>query len=419
MNAIDSPSHAGSGTGALAGLRVLELGQIMAGPVCGMMLADLGADVIKVEKSGGGDDARGYREPRINGVSAPFLMLNRNKRSVVIDLQREQGKALLKKMVETADVVIENFRLGTMEKLGLGYDELSRINPRLIYCAISGYGRSGPLAEAGGFDLIAQGFSGLMSITGEPGGRPLRNGNSVCDVNAGLLAAFGILAAVRQRERTGLGQVVDTSLFEAGLQQLYWHAAIYFATGESAGGTGAAHVLIAPYEAFATGDQWIIIGGANERNWVRVAQILGHPEWVDDARFASNDARMRNSQALREAITEVLVKQPAAYWLQAFDAAGVPCGPIHSVGQALSHPQAIARGMLVEQAHPSAGSVRSVGLPVKLSHSPMRNRNAAPMLGEHSREVLREYGFGESQIDEMIAVGAVAVQDVPVGHGRS
>jgi len=398
---------AASPAGALAGMRVIELSQIMAGPTCGMMLADLGADVIKVEKLEGGDDARQYRDPLINGVSAPFLMLNRNKRAIALDLKRAQGREVLLRMVREADVITENFRKGTMEKLGLDYETLRRENPGLIYCAVSGYGKTGPYADKGGFDLIAQGFSGLMSITGEPGGPPLRTGNSVADINAGLLAAFGVLAAYQHKQRTGEGQMVETSLLEASLQQLYWHAAIYFGTGESPGATGSAHVLTAPYQAFPTATDWIIIGGANEKNWARIAQVLGHPEWCEDPRYARNAERMRNRSELVSEMSAILRTQPAAQWLAAFDAAGVPAGPVHSVGEALSHPQTLARGMVVEQEHPQAGPVRTVGMPVKFSATPARYRRAAPRLGEDTVHILAEFGYGEQEIDALIEAGVV------------
>jgi len=393
--------------GALAGLRVIELAQIMAGPTCGMMLADLGADVVKVEKLDGGDDARQYRDPLINGVSAPFLMLNRNKRAIALDLKSPQGREVLLRMVREADVVTENFRKGTMEKLGLGYDTLRRENPGLIYCSVSGYGSTGPFAEKGGFDLIAQGFSGLMSITGEPGGAPLRTGNSVADINAGLLAAFGVLAAWQHKQRTGEGQRVETSLLEASLQQLYWHAAIYFGTGQSPGPTGSAHVLTAPYQAFPTATDWIIIGGANEKNWTRIAQVLGRPEWCEDPRYAKNRDRMRNRDELVAAMSAILRERPASDWLADFDAAGVPAGPVHSVGQALSHPQTLARGMVVEQEHPQAGPVRTVGMPVKFSATPPAYRRAAPRLGEDSVAILQEMGYGAAEIDALIEAGVV------------
>ncbi len=391
----------------LEGVRVIEVGQALAGPLAGAMMADMGADVIKVEKLDGGDDARQYRDPLINGVSAPFLMLNRNKRAIALDLKNPRGREVLLRMVRDADVITENFRKGTMEKLGLGYETLRKENPGLIYCAVSGYGTTGPYADKGGFDLIAQGFSGLMSITGEPGGPPLRTGNSVADINAGLLAAFGVLAAYQHKQKTGEGQVVETSLLEASLQQLYWHAAIYFGTGQSPGATGSSHVLTAPYQAFPTGTDWIVIGGANEKNWTRIAQVLGHPEWCEDPRFARNADRMRNRDALVEVMSDILKTRPGAHWLAAFDEAGVPAGPVHSIGEALSHPQTLARGMVVEQEHPSAGPVRTIGMPVKLSVTPAQYHRAAPRLGEDTLQILAEFGYGQAEIDALIEAGVV------------
>jgi len=397
--------------GPLAGVRVLELAQIMAGPTCGMLLADMGADVIKVEKLPGGDDARGYREPRVNGVSAPFLMLNRNKRGIAIDLKRPEGRDVLLRMVRDADVVTENYRRGTLEKLGLGYDVLARINPGLIYCAVSGFGREGPWRDKAGFDLIAQGFAGLMSITGEPGGPPVKTGNSVADINAGILAAVGILAAFVHKLRTGKGQVVDTSLMEAALQQTYWHAAAYFATGKSPGATGSAHILTAPYQAFRTADGWINIGGANQANWERIADVMGHPEWRTDGRFADNSSRMANLEALVDAMNAVLAQRATDDWLAAFDAAGVPAGPVHSVGEALSHPQTHARDMVVELDHAQAGRTRALGCPIHFSATPTRIDRAAPVLGEHTREVLREFGYRDKEIDALAARGVIASPD--------
>jgi crotonobetainyl-CoA:carnitine CoA-transferase CaiB-like acyl-CoA transferase len=394
--------------GPLAGMRVLELAQIMAGPTCGMMLADLGADVIKVEKLPGGDDARGYREPLVNGVSAPFLIMNRNKRGIALDLKQSRGCEVLLRLVAEADVLTENFRRGTLEKLGVGYEVLAKANPGLIYCAVSGYGRDGPLADKGGFDLIAQGFAGLMAITGEPGRPPAKTGNSVADINAGLLAVSGILAAYAHKLRTGLGQVVDTSLMEAALQQTYWQAAIYFATGESPGPTGSAHVLTAPYQAFRANDGWINIGGANQANWERIAEVLGHPEWRDDPRFATNSARMANIDELAALMENVLVTRGKAAWIAAFDAAGVPVGPVHSVAEALTHPQTLARGMVVDLEHPGAGATRALGCPLHFSRTPSRVDRPAPLLGEHTREVLRECGYAKAEIDALIAAGVVA-----------
>jgi crotonobetainyl-CoA:carnitine CoA-transferase CaiB-like acyl-CoA transferase len=390
-------------------MRVLELAQIMAGPTCGMMLADMGADVVKVEKVPGGDDARGYREPRVNGVSAPFLMLNRNKRGIALDLKRPKGRELLLRLVRTADVLTENYRRGTMEKFGVGYDVLAQANPGLIYCAISGYGRDGPLGDKGGFDLIAQGFAGLMSITGEPGRPPVKCGSSVADINAGILAVSGIVAAYVHKLRTGEGQVVDTSLMEAALQQTYWQAAIYFATGTPPGPTGSAHVLTAPYQAFRARDGWINIGGANQANWERIADVLGHSEWRDDARFATNSARLQNVDALAALVDAVLATRSRDEWLAAFDAAGVPAGPVHDLGEALSHPQTLARGMVVELDHPEAGATRALGCPLHFSATPTRVDRPAPRFGEHTREVLSESGYAEADIDALAAEGVIVV----------
>jgi len=397
--------------GPLAGMRVLELAQIMAGPTAGMMLADLGADVIKVEKLPGGDDARGYREPRIKGVSAPFLMMNRNKRGIALNLKHPRGREILLRMVHDADILLENYRTGTMEKMGLGYDVLSSVNPGLVYCAVTGFGRDGPWAEKGGFDLIAQGFAGLMSITGEPGGPPLKNGNPVSDISAGNLAVVGILAACIHKLKTGRGQMVDTSLMEAAVQQTYWHAAVHFPTGKSPGPTGSAHVLSAPYQAFHAKDGWLNIGGANQANWERIAEALGHPEWRTDQRFATNSDRMANLGALVEQMTAVLATRNTAEWVEIFDAAGVPAGPVHNIGEALAHPQTRARGMVVELLHPEAGATKAIGCPVHFSATPTAITQPAPRLGEHTRTLLRDYGYTDVEIDGFIADGVAEATD--------
>ena len=391
---------------ALAGLRVLDLSRLLPGGFCTLLLADFGADVIKVEDTGAGDYAR--------ADEASFASLNRGKRSIQLNLKDPRGRDVLLRLVKDADVLTENYRRGTLEKLGVGYDVLSKVNPGLIYCAISGYGMDGPFADKGGFDLIAQGFAGLMSITGEPGRPPVKPGNPVADINAGLLAAMGIMAAYAHKLKTGVGQVVDTSLMEAALQQTYWHSAIYFATGVSPQPTGSAHVLTAPYQAFRAKDGWINIGGANQANWARLCDALGTPEWKADARFVDNDARMKNLPALVEAMNAVLVTRTRAEWLETLDAVGVPAGPVNTMGEALSHPQVLARGMVVEVDHPVAGTVKALGCPVHFSVTPTAVDRAAPLLGEHTRQVLRDCGYDDAKIDAFVAEGSVAESREPL-----
>ncbi len=394
-------------SGPLAGMKVIDLSQIMAGPTCSMLLADMGADVIKVEKLPGGDDSRTYREPRVNGVSAPFMIMNRNKRGMALNLKLAQGRHILLRMLADADVLLENFRGGTLEKLGLGYETLSAANPGLIYCAISGYGRTGPYSEKGGFDLIAQGFAGLMSVTGEPGRPPVKTGNPVSDINAGVLAALGITAAYSHKLKTGQGQIVDTSLADAALHQTAWHAAVFFATGESPGPTGSAHLLTAPYQAFQTSDGWINIGGANQANWERITDVLSQPQWRADPRYATNTDRMAHLDSLTAQMNAVLLTRSRAEWVAAFDAAGVPVGPVHSIGEALTHPQTLARGMVVDLIHQQAGPTKAIGCPIHFSKTPTAIDRPAPMLGEHTRELLRQYGYSDVEIDGFVAEGAV------------
>ena len=393
-------------SGPLAGIKVLELAQIMAGPTCGLMLADLGADVIKVERVPGGDDTRMMNRPSVRGESAAFMAMNRNKRGIALNLKLPAAQAALKRMVAGADVLTENYRKGTMEKLGMGYAALKGLNPRLIYCSISGYGRTGPYADKGGYDLIAQGMSGLMSITGEPGRAPAKSGAPVCDINAGLLAALGVVSAYIHRLKTGEGQLVDTSLFEAGIQQTYWQSAIYFATGEAPGPGGSAHHLSAPYQAFRAADGWLTIGGANQANWERLVRVLGAPEWLADPRFKTNADRMANLEALVAVMQARLRTRSVAEWVGLLEAAGVPCGPINSIADMAADPQALARGMVVELDHPRAGATRALGLPIRLSASPGKVARPAPLLGQHTREVLAEFGFSASEIAALVDSGA-------------
>src|SRR3984957_16553071 len=395
-------------SGPLTGLKVIDLSHVMAGPACAMLLADMGADVIKVEKLPGGEDARRMVPPTISGESAAFLIMNRNKRGIALNLKTEAGRKVLSRLLQDADVLIENYRRGTMEKMGLGYEVLHASNPRLIYCSISGFGRTGPYADRGGFDLVTQGMSGLMSITGEgPGCPPVKLGAPVTDITAGILGCVGILAALYSRASTGKGQMVDTSLFEAGIIHTYWQSAICFATGQAPGPMGTAHPLNAPYQAFPASDGWINIGAANQENWLRLLAALEAPELGDDPRFANNAQRMRNLPALTAALTPLFQRRTVAEWLRRLQESGVPAGPVLDIAQMHADPQALAREMIVETTHPTAGKVKAIGLPIKFSDTPGGVRRAAPVMGQHTREVLREHGFSDAEIDQMAEQGAI------------
>jgi crotonobetainyl-CoA:carnitine CoA-transferase CaiB-like acyl-CoA transferase len=392
-------------------MRVIELAHIKAGPVCGLMLADLGADVIKVEKAAGGDDSRRFVPPDINGEPAAFLMMNRNKRGIALDLKSEEGKQVLKRLIKDADVLIENYRRGTMERLGLGYEELKKINPGLIYCEISGFGRTGPYKDRAGFDLIAQGMSGLMDITGEADRGPVKVGAPVSDTTAGILGAMGCLAAYAHKQKTGEGQRVDTSLFEAAIMHTYWQSAICFATGESPGRMGTAHPLNAPYQTFRTKDGWVNIGAANQRNWERLLECLGALELGEDPRFSQNSERMANLDVLVEVLSVYLEKQTTREWLDILEDAGLPAGPVLTIKQMHADPQTIAREMVPETDHPVAGRVQAIGLPVKLSATPGGVVTPAPLFGQHTREVLVEAGYSSSEIAALLESGGVIADD--------
>lgn len=403
-----SAARAPTPKGPLAGLKVIELAHIMAGPVCGLMLADMGADVIKVEKVPEGDDTRRMVPPRIDGESAAFLMMNRNKRGLAVNLKHEVGPEVLRRLLSQADVVTENYRRGTMERLGLGYDALRHDNPGLIYCEVSGFGRTGPYADRAGFDLIAQGMSGLMSITGEgPDRQPVKVGAPVTDITAGILAAMGVVAAYVHRMRTGEGQRVDTSLFEAGIVHTYWQSAICFATGVSPAPMGSAHPLNAPYQAFETADGWITIGAANQANWLRLVEVVEAPELAADPRFKDNPARMAHLDELVVELSARFRRRSTAAWLGRLDKAGVPAGPVLGIAEMHRDAQTLARRMVLEVPHKRAGTVNALGLPVKFSQTPGAVARGAPVYGEHTREVLREFGYAEGEIDHLVQVGAI------------
>ena len=396
----------------LSGIRVIELAHIMAGPVCGLMLGDMGADVVKVERLPDGDNSRAFLPPDVRGESAAFMMLNRGKRGLALDLRAEEGRSLVRRLVASADVIIENFRAGTMDRMGLGYDRLSALNPRLVYCQITGYGRTGPLSSQGGFDLIAQGYAGLMSVTGEgPGRAPVKVGMPVTDISAGTLAAFGVVSALFERERTGKGQRVDTSLFEAGISQTYWQSAIALASGVSPGPMGSAHPLAAPYQAFPTADGWVNVGASTEATWTRLTEALNAGELREDVRFRSNADRLANLDELVRVLAPHFLERSTDSWLERLEDAGVPAGPVASVGEMLEHPQTRARDMVIEVEHKEIGTVRSLGTPVKMSASTLESgagkRPGAPTLGQHTREVLLEVGLRDVEVDRLMAAGVV------------
>jgi formyl-CoA transferase len=389
-----------SNRGALEGIRVLELGQVMAGPFCALQLCDMGADVIKVEPPGG--DPTRQMGARAGTDSACFAAMNRGKRGIVLDLKSATGRDALARLAVRADVFIENFRPGVMRDLGLDYPALSAANPGLIYASISGYGQTGPDRTKGGFDLVAQGASGLMSVTGEPGGPPVKVGVPLTDLGAGLFALAAILAALHNRGRTGRGQHIETSLLEAGLALSAWESAEFFATGAAPQALGSAHRFLAPYQAIRCADGYITIGAGTDRLFADLAALLGHAEWSGTAEFADTSARVRNRAALIARIESVTATEPKAHWLAAFQARGIPCGPINTYPEVFADPQVRSRQMVVELEHPTLGRMPSLGSPIKMSETPPVVQRRAPLLGEHTAEILREAGLSEEQIRRVL-----------------
>jgi len=399
-------------TGMLHGLKVIEMSHIMAAPTCGQMLADMGADVIKVERVPGGDDTRRFGEGE-QGDSAAFAMMNRNKRGLAVNTKSEEGRAALRRVIEQADVFIENYRKGAMEHFGIGWEEMHKANPRLIYCSVSGFGRTGPYAERGGFDLITQAMSGIMSITGEgPGRPPVKVGAPITDITAGILSAVGILGALAHRYETGEGQFVDSSLYEAGIMHTFWQTAIYHATGEIPQPMGSAHPLSAPYQAFPTKDTSLVVGAANQNNWLKFVEAIGTPELAEDPRFETSNKRMENLQALEETLTDILGKDTTSAWLEKLEAAGVPAGPVYDVKEMSEDPHTAARGMIDHVPAATGGEHAVITHPVRYSATPATVRRGAPLMGEHSREVLAEFGFSSQEIDGLIASGAITEPEV-------
>ncbi len=390
--------------GALAGIRVLDLTRILAGPLCTMMLGDMGADVIKVEPPGAGDDTRSWGPPFAEGESAYYLGVNRNKRSMTLNMAMKSGQEVLAGLIRKSDVLVENFKVGTLEKWGFSNDWLKENAPRVVRCSITGYGAVGPKAGLPGYDFILQAESGLMSITGEPGGTPMKYGVAIVDICTGMLACNSVLAALNARHTTGRGQHVEVSLFDSGLAMLANVASNHLISGKNAGRFGNGHPNIVPYTAYPTHDDMIAVAVGNDGQFAKFAAVLGHAEWVTDARFIKNPDRIGNRDALDELIKAELKGEGAESWIGKLTAAGIPCGRINSVAQALAAPHAIAREMVTSVEHPTAGNVKMLGIPFRFSDTPASIRRAPPLLGQHTEAVLREeLGFSDTRINELRA----------------
>jgi crotonobetainyl-CoA:carnitine CoA-transferase CaiB-like acyl-CoA transferase len=391
-----------SDDGPLAGLRVVDLTRILAGPLCTMMLGDMGAEVIKVEPPETGDDTRAWGPPFLAGDAVYFLGVNRNKRSLTLNMAVPSGQKILADLIAKADVLIDNFKLGTLEKWGFADAWFERHAPRLVRCSITGYGSSGPKAALPGYDFILQAESGLMSICGEPDGKPTKYGVAIVDVCTGMLASNSILAALHARERTGKGQKIEVSLYETSLAMLVNVAASYLAAGRNAGRFGNGHPSIVPYTTYQTADAMIALGVGNERQFARIAEVLGHPEWAKDARFASNAARVENRSLIDRLINEALSHDRADAWLAKLKAAGIPCGKINSVAEALEDSQTAARKMIETIEHPGVGTLKMLGIPFKFSDTACSVRRPPPTLGQHSEEILSsELGLDDKAIAEL------------------
>jgi crotonobetainyl-CoA:carnitine CoA-transferase CaiB-like acyl-CoA transferase len=392
----------------LEGLKVLDLTRVLAGPYCTMLLGDMGADVVKLERRGAGDDTRGYGPPFINGESAYFMSVNRSKRSLTVDLKHEQGRNILGDLIKTADVLVENFRPGQMEAFGYGYEATKNINPRLVYCSISGYGHTGPDAKLPGYDLIIQGEGGVASLTGDPDGPPYKVGTSQADIVGGMMAFQGILLALLTRNETGKGQKVDIGMLDCQVALLTYQAGIYFATGQSPTRTGNRHPTIVPYETFQCKDGYLNLGCGNDSLWRSFCEVTGLQSLTEDPRFRANANRVENADALRTILEPVLLQKTTVEWIEALRARGIPSGSIQSVQEVCEHPQTIAREMVVELEHPKAGPIRVTGVPIKLSDTPGAVDRPPPVLGEHTNEILREWlNMSEAQVDKLREEGVL------------
>ena len=386
----------------LSKIKVLDLTQVMAGPFCCQLLADMGADVTKVEPVGTGDQSRHGMGFKMKGEdTAAFLAVNRNKKSVTLNLKEEKAREIFYRLAREADVLVENYRPGVTEKLGVDYETIKEVNPRLIYASISGFGQTGPYAKRAGYDLIAQGMSGVMSVTGEPGGDPVKCGIPISDLSAGLFCAFGILTAHAAREETGRGQRIDTSLFEGALALSIWETAELWAMNRIPQPFGSAHRLNAPYQALKTRDGYITVGANNQRLWTRFCEVLDRMDLTEDSRFLTNLDRMDHRRELTVELEAVLKKCDTDEWMEILMEKGVPAGPLYNYRQVFEDPHTQAREMMVEMEHPVEGTVRGLGIPVKLSETPGEVRSPAPLLGEHTEETLAGLGYSKAEIADL------------------
>ncbi len=386
---------------SLEGIKILDLSRTLAGPFCTMLLGDMGADVIKVEQPGSGDETRRFTPPTWNGEATYYLSSNRNKRGITVDLKSPEGKEIIYKLAKDADIFVENFRTGAMDKLGLGYEKIKEINPRIVYTSISGFGRTGPEKDRAGYDLLLQGFGGLMSITGDPDRPPAKAGMSIVDLSTGLFAVYGTLSALIAAQRTGKGQFVDVSLLDGQISLLNYLATAYFATGKPAGRMGSSHPSIAPYQAFRAKDMDFILAVPNDGLWKKCCEALDWIDLLEDSRFTKNIDRVANRQDLVSIMSDRFIQMEYKEIFETLDKFGVPCGPIHSIDQILNHPQIKARDMILEIEHPIVNELKVPGFPVKLSETPAILRHHPPLLGEHTDDVLSELGYSTEQIIEL------------------
>lgn len=392
---------------ALNGIRILDLTRVLSGPFCTMLLADFGAEVIKVERPVLGDDSRHYG-PFINGESSYFMSLNRNKKSITLNLKSEDGKAFFLELVKSADVVVENFRVGTMDKLGLGYENLKQYNPNLIYASITGFGYTGPFRERAAYDGIIQAMSGIMSITGEKGGQPVRVGSSISDIFAGIFCSYGIVAALLHRLKTGEGQFIDVGMLDCQVAVLENAIIKYLVTGIVPSPQGTTHGSIFPFEVFPTADSTIMVAAGNDELWRKFCIAIEAIELSQDVRFSTNPNRQKNHGEMYSLLCKKMIKKTTGYWQQVLDSYGIPCSPINTIDEVVNNPQVKARDMIIDVDHKTAGKTQIPGIPVKMSRTPGMIKKTSPLLGENTKEILQEYvGLNCSEIEEMYLNGVI------------